>query len=183
MLLKEVYQRIKRKRLFNRIREYTVLSPDSFYDNGFYVDLRNPEKGNVYLRTGQYCIISGKFIFETSSGKVMIGNRVHIGGSTFISRHSIVIDDDVIIAWDCLFYDHNSHSTKWGERNNDVMQEYEDVQNGKSVIASKNWEVVKSAPIHICSKAWIGARSIILKGVTVGEGAIVAAGSVVTKDV
>ena len=44
------------------------------------------------------------------------------------------------------------------------------------------WLVV-SKPIKICSHAWIGMNVIILKGVTIGEGAIVAAGSVVTKDV
>ena len=47
----------------------------------------------------------------------------------------------------------------------------------------KNWEKVKSAPIVIQDKCWIGFNTIILKGVTIGEGAIVAAGSLVTKDV
>jgi maltose O-acetyltransferase len=42
---------------------------------------------------------------------------------------------------------------------------------------------VKSAPVRICNGAWLGARATILPGVTVGEGAIVAAGAVVTKDV
>ena len=40
-----------------------------------------------------------------------------------------------------------------------------------------------TAPITICDGVWIGARAIILPGVTIGEGAVVAAGSVVTKDV
>lgn len=40
-----------------------------------------------------------------------------------------------------------------------------------------------TAPITICNGVWIGARAIILPGVTVGEGAVVAAGAVVTKDV
>ena len=40
-----------------------------------------------------------------------------------------------------------------------------------------------AAPIRIMSGAWIGARSVILPGVTVGPGAVVAAGAVVTKDV
>lgn len=39
------------------------------------------------------------------------------------------------------------------------------------------------APITICDGAWIGARALILPGVTVGTGAIVAAGAVVTRDV
>ena len=38
-------------------------------------------------------------------------------------------------------------------------------------------------PIVICDGVWIGARAIILPGVTIGEGAVIAAGSVVTKDV
>lgn len=37
--------------------------------------------------------------------------------------------------------------------------------------------------VRICDDVWVGARSIILKKVTIGEGAVVAAGSVVTKDV
>lgn len=40
-----------------------------------------------------------------------------------------------------------------------------------------------TAPITICDGVWVGARAIILPGVTIGEGAIVAAGAVVTKDV
>ena len=40
-----------------------------------------------------------------------------------------------------------------------------------------------TAPITICDGVWIGARAIILPGVTIGEGAVVAAGAVVTKDV
>ncbi len=40
-----------------------------------------------------------------------------------------------------------------------------------------------TAPIRIESGAWIGARSIILPGVTIGKGAVVAGGSVVSKDV
>ncbi len=46
-----------------------------------------------------------------------------------------------------------------------------------------DWSRVHSAPVVIRSKAWIGARAIITKGVVIGEGGIVASGSVVTKDV
>jgi acetyltransferase-like isoleucine patch superfamily enzyme len=38
-------------------------------------------------------------------------------------------------------------------------------------------------PVKICDDAWIGAGAFVLRGVTVGEGGVVAAGAVVTKDV
>lgn len=47
----------------------------------------------------------------------------------------------------------------------------------------KNIRVVKAAEIHIKKNAWLGARAIILPGVTIGENAIVGSGAVVTKDV
>ena len=49
-------------------------------------------------------------------------------------------------------------------------------------VTKPNRPLVK-APITICDGVWIGARAIILPGVTIGEGAVVAAGAVVTKDV
>lgn len=42
---------------------------------------------------------------------------------------------------------------------------------------------LKTAPVSIGDGVWIGARAMILPGVTIGEGAVVAAGAVVTKDV
>ncbi len=42
---------------------------------------------------------------------------------------------------------------------------------------------LEACPVTICDGVWLGARSMILPGVTVGEGAIVGAGAVVTKDV
>ncbi|MGT2945521.1 DapH/DapD/GlmU-related protein [Streptococcus chenjunshii] len=47
----------------------------------------------------------------------------------------------------------------------------------------KNLDILQFKPIHIKKGAWIGARSIILPGITVGEGAVVASGAVVTRDV
>ena len=47
----------------------------------------------------------------------------------------------------------------------------------------KDFSTLRSVPIKIGNDVWIGCNSIILKGVTIGDGAIVAAGSVVTKDV
>jgi acetyltransferase-like isoleucine patch superfamily enzyme len=44
-------------------------------------------------------------------------------------------------------------------------------------------EPTQSAPVIIKGRAWVGARAIILKGVTIGEGAIVGAGAVVARSI
>ena len=183
MSLKRIYHKIKRLKKQKLLDEFTDLSKDSHYGGGFSVDIRFPQRDHIYLKTGDHCIVEGKFYFETPGGYIQIGDRVHIGGSSFISINEIIVEDDVTIAWDCLFYDHNSHSVDWEERKYDTEQEYADITAGRNSIASKNWSVVKSAPIRVCSKAWIGTGVKVLKGVTIGEGAVVAAGSVVVKDV
>lgn len=183
MKLKKLLISIRDKKKKEYIARYTDLASDSYYGGGFNVDIRHPKDGYVFMKTGHHCVLEGLYIFEKDSGRINIGDRVHIGGSMFISINEINIGNDVTIAWDCLFYDHNSHSTEWEKRSKDTEQEYQDLLNGTDPIKNKDWSVVKSAPINICDKVWIGTGCKILKGVTIGEGAIVAAGSVVTKDV
>lgn len=182
-MIREVYKYIKKTLMMKKVSKNVLLNDDSYYGMDFSVDIRFPEKNKVYLKTGKHCVLEGQFVFESKGGEIIIGDRVHIGASMFISVNKIIVENDVTIAWDCLFYDHNSHSTNWNERKGDTEQEYKDIQLGFNPIKNKNWDIVRSAPIHICSKAWIGTGVKVLKGVTVGEGAIISAGSVVVKDV
>lgn len=137
------------------------------------------------------CVIIGKdsmigcnFIFESNSGEIKIGERSYIGnGTNLISRTGITIGNDVWIGWGCYIYDHNSHSLSWQERRKDLFQQIADYKATKNYVLNKDWSTVNTKPIVIQDKAWIGFDSVILKGVTVGEGAIIAARSVVTKDV
>lgn len=147
-------------------------------------DLPHKLENRKYVTIGARGLINANFIFETEKGEVMIGNNVHLGGVTFISRTKIEIQDDVTMAWGITIYDHNSHSIYWENRKNDNYQCYADYinYNGNNVM-NKDWSDVISKPIIIKSKVWIGFNVIILKGVIVGEGAVIAAGSVVTKNV
>jgi acetyltransferase-like isoleucine patch superfamily enzyme len=117
--------------------------------------------------------VDGALMFDRENASVSIGKRVFMNG-TLVVAQSIDIGDDVMIAWGATIFDHNSHSISFSKRVDDVT----DWRVGK-----KDWSNVKVVPVKICNKVWIGFSAIILKGVTIGEGAVVGAGSVVTKDV
>lgn len=165
----------------NEKPKYLSYSSSSNVD-GVRLEVRSNSSKKDRLIIGDDSNIQGYFVFEKDDGLISIGNRTFIGGGLFISIDKIEIGDDVLISWGCTISDNNSHSTKWPERENDVKL-WKRGLDEKKIGQFKNWDVVKFAPVIIKDKAWIGFNSIILKGVTIGEGAIVGAGSVVTKDV
>jgi acetyltransferase-like isoleucine patch superfamily enzyme len=136
------------------------------------------------ISVGEKCLLGVQIILETPYSKVSIGNRVYIGNSTIIAKNSISFGNDILVSSGVTFYDHDSHSLDFIERNEDIKKAYNDYVNEKgNYLKNKNWDIVNSKPIVIHDHVWIGFESIILKGVTIGEGAIVGARSVVTKDV
>lgn len=98
-------------------------------------------------------------------GKISIGNNVGMSNVALCSLASIVIEDDVMLGGGCKIYDTDFHSLDYEKR---MMNPDPDIH---------------SAPVRIKKGAFIGAHSIILKGVTIGEKSIVGAGSIVTKNV
>lgn len=114
----------------------------------------NPLGGSLRL-----ILIVGK------DGRIQCGNYVGISNSCLRIESELIIEDYVNIGGDCKIYDSDMHSVEYEWR----IQQPDDH--------------AKSAPIYIRKGAWIGAHSIILKGVTIGERAVIGAGSIVTKDV
>lgn len=150
---------------------------------GFRLTMHKPVPGKTFLKVGDNSMLSCNVVFETSSGEVVIGDNCFIGAGHILSISKVEIGDNVFVAWGGYIYDHDSHSLDYKLRQDDITQQLIDYRAGKSFIENKNWGVVNSKPIKICSNVWIGMNCTILKGVTIGEGAIVAAGSIVTKDV
>lgn len=126
------------------------------------------------LGVGDESIVDATFSFERPGATVRIGARTFVGRSHLVAAQSIDIGDDVLISWGVTIADHGSHSIRFSERRDDVV----DWGQGR-----KRWDHVPVAPVRVCDKAWIGFQAIVLKGITIGEGAIIGAGAVVTRDV
>ena len=91
-------------------------------------------------------------------GRLRIGDRVFVNsGTVLISVLEITIGDDVALANEVYVMDSNSHGLE-----------------GRPHV---------EAPVTIGDGTWVGARAMILPGVTIGKRVVVAAGAVVTRDV
>lgn len=116
---------------------------------------------NARLISKGFTMYEGAAIVVLDGGKLTLGRNSYMNESLIQCANSITIGDDCAIASDVLIQDTDFHP---------ILDE-----NGKEKPISK--------PIVIGNKVWICAKSIILKGVAIGDGAIIAAGAVVTKDV
>lgn len=97
------------------------------------------------------------FYLDEPGAEIIIGDRTYINRRTEImSKASVKIGRGCAISWDVAITDTDYHQMEG---------------------------TASTKPIVIGDEVWIGCKSIILKGVRIGNGAIVAAGSVVTKDV
>ncbi|ENT8679849.1 DapH/DapD/GlmU-related protein [Escherichia albertii] len=140
-------------------------------------------KSRAKVIIGDNCILKNEIIFEGADGLVTIGDNTFINKNTkIISVNRISIGSNVTISYGVIIYDHDSHSLDYRERQKDIRKILE-TRELNSDIENKNWECVKSLPVIVGDNVWIGFQAAILKGVTIGEGAIIAARAVVTKDV
>ena len=126
------------------------------------------------VRVGERSMLRAKVLFDRRDAALSLGDRTFVGNSTIVIASRVEIGDDVLIAWGCTIVDHDSHALRFSDRKNDASNWYD----GK-----KDWTHVDIKPVTIGNKVWIGLNVIVLKGVTIGEGSVVAAGSVVTHDV
>ena len=113
-------------------------------------------------------IIIDDFTFIYAKGKIKLGNYVHIG-----IYASITGGDELIVGDFCAI--------SQGVRILTATDDFKDWGFGNSTIDNQ-FRNVKSLPITIGRFSIIGANSVILPGVNIGEGAMVGANSTITKD-
>ena len=153
---------------------------------------RNPLFQARCASFGRNVTIAGKLPFVTGPVQIHVGNNVYIGGNVsilsggigadaklilkdnsslgwnaFVSvNKEIVIEENVRIPHDCRLSDSDGHPREVDRRRAELPPDPKDVR-----------------AIRICRDAWIGNGSHIMKGVTIGEGAIIGANSVVITDI
>jgi acetyltransferase-like isoleucine patch superfamily enzyme len=138
----------------------------------------NPSKIKENIVIGRATHMYGELLVFGYGGKITLGDYSFVGENTKIwSGESISIGDHVFISHNCNIFDTNSHELDYVERQSSHLYRLE---NGLTTNIKGN---VETAPIIIEDHVWISFNVIILKGVTIGKGAIIAAGSVVTKNV
>lgn len=99
--------------------------------------------------------------------KLIIGDRVDLGHNVFFTvNKEVVIEDDVNVADNVRIVDSDAHPRDAEARALDLPPPPEEIK-----------------PVRICSKAWLGQGCAIMKGVTIGEGAIIGVNSVVVTDI
>lgn len=163
-------------------RRYLAIDDTTRLGRDFKLDFLATPEDRTYVRIGARGQVNARIVFESRQGRVEIGERAYIGGGTIICREGVTIGNDVTMAWGISLYDHNSQSLDWRQRARVVTHFYE--KHGTAVCFDElDWTGVKSGPIVIEDKAWIGFDAVILKGVRVGEGSVIGARSVVTRDV
>lgn len=116
-------------------------------------------KGTIEF--GNMCNLEKNTQIRSNGGNVFIGNNVYVNRNcNIVSHKSIVIENNVTIGPNVCIYDHDHN--------------YKSDKNEKQYISNE---------IVIGHDTWIGASCIITKGVKIGSNSVIAAGTIVTKDV
>jgi len=129
--------------------------------------------GSIEIGPNFHCVSSRKRSVITlfspchltiiDQGRILIGDHVGLNGTTIVSRLRVSIGSNTMIGPNTIIIDHDSH-TPWP--------------------SFKRWTTNGIASeIIIENDVWIGMNCLILKGVKIGVGSVIAAGSVVTKNV
>ena len=109
--------------------------------------------GIVSLQRGVRVVVDG--------GELRIGHETNVNGLTkILCAESVRIGRGCTLSWDVQVLDNDFHAITAGGVTRPSV-----------------------APVVIGDRVWVGTRALVLKGVTIGDGAVVAAGAAVTRDV
>jgi acetyltransferase-like isoleucine patch superfamily enzyme len=136
----------------------------------------NNRNSRESITIGAFTHVKGELLTFGHGGEITIGDYCYIGEQSNIwSALHIEIGNRVLIAHNVNIFDNLTHPINPKARHEQFKQ----------IITGGHPEHIdlSESAVVLSNDVWIGCMSLVLKGVTIGEGAIVGAGSVVTKDV
>ncbi len=151
------------------------IPPNVRFGEGFYCEsaqifrfLRNTKPDAIVFGDHVSCYAGCSFAIG-EKGHVRIGNFTLLNGALVMAENKIEIGSHCLISWNVGIADSDFHPLEPAQRLIDAQ-------------ALAPFQL-NTAPVKIADNVWIGMNAVILKGVTIGENSVVAAGSVVTKSV
>ncbi len=159
------------------------IPPNVEFGEGFYCEtaqifrmLRNKNPRAVIIGRHVSCYAGCSFALG-EEGRCTIGDFSLLNGALIMAEERIDIGSHCLISWNVGLADSDFHPLEPAQRLIDAQALAPFFENRPARPR------LKTAPIKIGDNVWIGMNAVILKGVTVGENSVVAAGSVVTKSV
>lgn len=143
-----------------------------------YIKNGPPSCGKIFIGNNSWICGTINMFPHNKEAELRIGNDCYIGDSSRIwCAKSITIGDRVLVAHNVNIFDTATHPIEKIAR-----YEHEVIVKISGMPIDLHQQI-SEAPVIIHDDVWIGCNSIILKGVEIGEGSIIGAGSVVTKNV
>ena len=137
----------------------------------------NPQGRRSAVRIGAGTHLYGRLLLFPQSGEIMIGAHCFIGpGAQIWSARQVTIGDRVFVSHGVNIHDSNAHPMSARLRHIQFVH-------STSPEVVQAFAAIRMAPVVIEDDAWVGFNATVLKGVTIGRGAVVGAASVVTSDV
>lgn len=193
------------KRIFMLSRKFFNIFPKfrsvfyNYWNRLFFILIGVQYGKNMCIRNKLYVTGSGKVIigddFKFTSGdnlnpicrnirgvlftmlpdaRIEIGNNVGMSSTCIWAKQLVRIGDNVHIGGDCIVLDNDVHPHNYIERRDEYLR-----NNSREDYLS----IIPTASVIIEDDVWIGARCQVLKGVHIGARSIIAAGSIVTKNI
>jgi len=106
-----------------------------------------------------------------------VGDFTLLNGALIMAEERIEIGSHCLVSWNVGIADSDFHPIDPAQRRQDAMALAPYAENRPPR------PPIRTAPVVIKDNVWIGMGAVILKGVTIGENSVVAAGAIVTRDV
>ncbi len=153
------------------------------FGEGFYCEtaqifrhLRSTKPNAIVIGKHVSCYAGCSFAVG-QNGRCTIGDFTLLNGALIMAEDKIDIGSHCLISWNVGIADSDFHPLEPAQRLIDAQALAPFFKDRPTR------PKLKTAPVRIADNVWIGMNAVILKGVTIGENSVVAAGSVVTKSI